>query len=163
MSPASMGSNVRRKVRSMKRLLAALMLLTGPAWAQDAQFPLPLTQLAIDQQVSADAVSNFVFASPNSQRRTLRSLTVKNGAAAGFVMVFDAAALPGNGAVTSCTSSATARPCLMWCVPLAATSWVTNEWGSPLRFTTGIVAGYSTTGCDSITASATAKFQGQAP
>lgn len=147
----------------MKRLLAALLLFAGPVWAQDAQFPVPLDQLALDQQVSADSVSNFVFSSLNSQRRTLRALTVKNGASAGFVMVFDAASLPGNGAVTSCTSSATARPCLMWCVPLAANSAVAVEWDSPLRFTTGIVAGFSTTGCDTITASATAKFMGQAP
>lgn len=145
----------------MKKLALFLALLAAPAAAQE--FPAPLDQVALDQQVSADSVSNFVFVSPNSQRRTLRTLTVKNAAVAGFVMVFDAASLPTNGAVTSCTSSATARPCLMWCWPLAANTPLAAEWSSPLRFTTGVVAGYSTTGCDTITASATAKFMGQAP
>lgn len=145
----------------MKKLLVALLLLSGPAWAQDS--PMLLDLMSVDQQVSADGVSNFVFVSLNSQRKTLRKLTVKNGASAGFVMVFDALSLPGNGAVTSCTSTATTRPCLMWCVPLVANSFVTESWDSPLRFTTGVVASYSTTGCDSITASATAKFMGQAP
>ncbi len=141
--------------------LAASILGAVPTLAQ--QFPIPLNQTSIDQQVSADTVSNFVFTSPNSQNKTLLTLSVKNAAASGYVMVFDAAALPGNGAVTSCTSSATTRPCLMWCVPLGANSSLSAQWGSPLRFTTGVVAGFSTTGCDSITASATAKFMGQAP
>lgn len=159
---ASLAPRVRRKVRNMWRTLAALLLLSGPAWAQQ-EFPVPLSQVAVDQQVSADSVSNFVFTSPNSQRRTLFSLSVKSGASAGFVLLIDGASLPSNGALTPCASSATARPCRMWCMPLAANSGMAVQWEAPLRFTTGVVAAFSTTGCDTLTASATAAFAGQAP
>lgn len=143
-------------------LALAFALAAGVAQAQ--QFPIPLNQTAVDQQVSASGVSSFSFVSLNSQRMTLESLTVNNGASAGKVLVLDAAALPSNGAVASCTSSATARPCVMWCYPLAATSGVFQQWNSPLRFTTGIIAAFSTgADCSTFTASATANFSGQAP
>ena len=51
----------------------------------------------IANQASADSVSNLVFVAP---RKQLESLTVKIGATSGYVMVFDLASLPSNGAVT---------------------------------------------------------------
>lgn len=147
----------------MLRVLAlAFALLALPASAQD--FPLPLNQYSIDQQVSANGVSSFPFVSGNSQRRSLYSLTVVSGAASGRVIVFDAAALPSDGAVAACTSSATTRPCVMWCRPLSANDAMSVQWMSPMRFTTGIIAAFSTgANCATLTASTTAMFQGQAP
>lgn len=138
--------------------LAATVL--GAAVTQAQQIlPYSLNSLLIPSQTSADSVSNFVFSTPS---RGIYSLTIKTGATAGYLMLFDATSLPANGAVASCTSIATARPCLMYCIPVAASSGLGIQWMSPLYVTSGVVAGYSTTGCDSLTASATAKFMGQA-
>ena len=137
----------------------ALALACGPLPAAAQIFNQPLNQVELDQQVSADNVSSFTF---NSPQKSLAALTVKAGASAGFAMVFDAAT-PPSGAVSSCTSAATARPCLMWCVPLAANGWADKQWNSPMSFTTGIIAVFSTTGCSTVTASATAMIMGQAP
>jgi hypothetical protein len=144
----------------MRRLLAALAfcLLAVPAVAQD--YPYPLNVVKLDQQVSAATVSSFLFTSPN---KSLASLTAVVGASAGFVMVLDAASLPANGAVASCTNAAAARPCVMWCAPVAANGMIDRQWTSPMSFTTGVLAAYSTTGCASLTASATAQFFGEAP
>lgn len=144
----------------MWRLCAvlALCLLAAPASAQI--FVNPLNTVELDQQVSPAASSNFLFNSPN---KALASLTVVAGASAGFVLVLDAASLPANGALTSCTSAATARPCLMWCVPVAANGWVDRQWNSPMSFATGVLVAFSTTGCSALTASATAQMFGQAP
>ena len=144
----------------MLRILAALLLLTGVARAQD--YPGDLDSTMVTNQVSGENVSSFVFAIPNSQRKGLRSLEIKNAAAAGFAMLVDGTSLP-SGAVASCTDASVARPCLMWCAALPANSALYRQWDSPLKFQSGIVAGYSTTGCATITASATAMFFGQVP
>lgn len=84
----------------------------------------------------------------------LYGFSVEIGATSGYVMVFDAASLPANGAVTP-----------IKCYPV--TSNGTNgllsvSWGSvPAVFTTGITLGFSTTGCFTQTASATAYFSGE--
>lgn len=144
----------------MKRLFLALAfsLLALPAAAQI--YPYALNQVEFDQQVSAAAVSSFLFTSPN---KSIASLTAVAGASAGFVMLIDAASLPANGAIASCTNAAAARPCLMWCAPVAATGMVDRQWTSPMSFTTGVLAAFSTTGCATLTASATAQFFGEAP
>ena len=110
----------------------------------------PVTGSGIANQASADSVSNLVF----TAKKLLTSLTVKIGATSGYVMLFDASSLPSNGAVTP-----------TWCYPVASDGTkgsVSADWTVPLSFTTGITAGFSTTGCDTLTASATAKFMGQA-
>lgn len=144
----------------MRRLLAAiaLCLLALPAAAQN--YPYALNEVKIDQQVSAASASSFLFTSPN---KSLASLTAVVGASAGFLMVLDAASLPANGAIASCTNAAATRPCIMWCMPVAANGSADRQWNSPMSFTTGVLAVYSTTGCASITASATAQFFGEAP
>lgn len=144
----------------MLRILALLLLLPCVARAQD--YPSDLDSTMVDMQASADTVSSFVFAIPNSQRKGLRSLEIKNAAAAGYAVLIDGTVLPA-GAIAACTSSATARPCLIWCTAMAANTSLFRQWDSPLKFQSGIVAGYSTTGCGSITASATAMFFGQVP
>lgn len=95
------------------------------------------------------AASNQVL---KASAGNLYDLTVTIGATSGYVMLFDATSLPSNGAVTP-----------VWCY--AVTSNGTNggiaaAWPSPKRFGTGITAGFSTTGCFTLTASATANFFG---
>lgn len=137
---------------------AFLAGLLGAAPTQAQFLPTPLDQVMIPSQTSADSVSNFIFTAP---QKGLYSLTIKTGASAGYLMVFDATALPSDGAVTSCTSSATTRPCLSYCIPINSASFAGVQWFSPLLTTSGIVAAFSTTGCDTLTVSATAKFTGQ--
>lgn len=111
----------------------------------------PSASAAIANQASADSVSNYVFTATN---KTLYTITVKIGATSGYAMLFDAASLPANGAVTP-----------TWCYPVTSNGTngsVAATWPQPLLFTTGITAGFSTTVCDTLTASATAKFMGQA-
>ncbi len=141
-----------------KLLIAALCLLSMPANAQI--FTNPLNTVELDQQVSTAGASSFLLNSPN---KALASLTVVAGASAGFVLVLDAASLPANGALSSCAGAATARPCLMWCAPVAANGIVDRQWNSPMSFTTGVLVAFSTTGCASLTASATAQIFAQAP
>jgi len=144
----------------MRHIALALAFVLGGSIAEAQTFVAPLNQVEIDQQVSAAAASSFLFSSPN---KALTSLTVVAGASAGFVLLLDAASLPANGAVASCTGPGTARPCLMWCAPVAANGIVDRQWNSPMSFTTGVLAAFSTTGCASLTASATAQIFGQAP
>lgn len=142
-------------MRIKHAFLAVLLFAAAPAYAQFLS--TPLNQVEISSQTSADSVSNFVFTAP---LKGLYSLTVKT-AGAGYIVVFDATSLPSNGAVTSCTSAATTRPCLMYCFPVAGAGSTSIQWSSPVFVSSGIVAGFSSTSCDSITASATAKFMGQ--
>jgi hypothetical protein len=141
-------------------VLAAALVLGGSLDSEAQTFVAPLNQVEIDQQVSPASASNFLFNSPS---KALASLTVVAGASAGFVLVLDAASLPANGALTACTGPATARPCLMWCAPVAANGLIDKQWNSPMSFTAGVLATFSTTGCATLTASATAQIFGQAP
>ncbi len=155
-------------------LLLPLLLLIGPVRAEPFQavvpmcgsppapctvanpFPTsgvgpPLAGAGLASQASADSVSNFVFTAANKQ---LSSMTVKIGATSGYVMLLDAAVLPSNGAVTP-----------KWCwrtLSDGTAGAVAVQWSPPLLATTGLTAAFSTTGCDTLTASATAKFMGQA-
>jgi len=152
------GAALHRKLASPA--LAAVLVLGGSLDAEAQVFTTPLNQVELDQQVSTAGTSSFLFTSPN---KSLASLTVVAGASAGYVLVLDAASLPANGAVTSCAGSATARPCLMWCAPIAANGYLDKQWTSPMSFAAGVLAAFSTTGCASLTASATAQIFGQAP
>lgn len=78
----------------------------------------------------------------------LYGLNVVAGASAGFVMIFNATSAPADGAVT---------PVKCWSI--AANSTLDVQWRAlPIYFATGITAVFSTTGCFSKTASATAFF-----
>lgn len=81
----------------------------------------------------------------------LYSVNVVTGASAGFVMFFNATSAPGDGAVTP-----------VYCMPIAANSGF-NMANTPIpaNFTTGITIVFSTTGCFTKTASATAFIAGQ--
>lgn len=84
---------------------------------------------------------------------SLLSLTVSTTTVSGWLMLFNATALPANGVVTPA-----------YCIPVKSdgtSGGAAFQWSTPLSFTTGIVAGFSSTGCFTLTASATAAFFGQ--
>ena len=95
----------------------------------------------------AVASSVVLKASPG----TLYGLSATLGATAGYVMVFDATSAPADGAVT---------PKYCWAVP--ANGSLAMGWPTAAAFATGIVAVFSSTGCFTKTASATAFLTGQA-
>ena len=144
----------------MRHIALALAFVLGGSLDVEAQiFPNALNTVELDQQVSTSGVSSLVVNSPN---KALASLTVFSSAA-GFALVYDAASLPSNGAVAACAGPATARPCLMWCAPIAAGGYVDRQWNSPMSFTTGIVVAVSSTGCATLTAATTGQIFAQAP
>lgn len=76
----------------------------------------------------------------------LYGFNVVAGASAGYVLIFNSTTVPADGAVTP-----------VRCLPLAANSGVdVNLRGQPVYFSTGISLSFSTTGCFTKTASATA-------
>lgn len=75
----------------------------------------------------------------------LYGYNVVAGASAGYVLVIDTNFVQADGAVT---------PAM--CMPLAANSGITVDLSTPVNFTGGIVLVFSTTGCFTKTASATA-------
>lgn len=92
--------------------------------------------------------SHVIKATPGS----LNALTITIGATSGYVMLFNATALPSNGAVTPA-----------WCARIVSDGTVGTlavAWPAAQPFSVGITAGFSTTGCFTLTASATAAFFG---
>lgn len=81
----------------------------------------------------------------------LYSVYATAGATAGFLMVFNATAAPGDGAVTPIQ-------CIQ--VPANTTQGVSFNPGPPEVYATGISVAFSTTGCFTKTVSATAFFHG---
>lgn len=75
----------------------------------------------------------------------LYGINVVAGASAGFVLITNTTTAPADGAVT---------PSL--CYPVAANGVLNTTFPTPVAFTTGISISFSTTGCFSKTASATA-------
>jgi hypothetical protein len=84
----------------------------------------------------------------------LYSWSVTSSTPAGFVLILDLAADPGNGA------SVTPK----YCYPLAANSYNSGTFagGPPGAFANGVTIVFSTTGCFTETQSATAFITGQA-
>jgi hypothetical protein len=110
------------------------------------QTPSSATSAGITPVVSAAAEASKVF---KASAGNLYAYQVTTGAAAGFVMIFDATSAPADGAVTP-----------VKCVAVAANSTVGVSMEPPEAFSTGITAVFSTTGCFTKTASATAMFSG---
>lgn len=84
----------------------------------------------------------------------LYNITVTIGASAGWLLLFDATSAPADGAVT---------PAYWYPVATNGTfGAIAVSWPAvPLKFSTGIVAVFSTTGPFTKTASATAQFSAQ--
>jgi hypothetical protein len=98
--------------------------------------------------VSAAAESSHVL---KASAGNLYSVYVTTGATAGYLMVFNATSAPADGAVTPIECAA---------VPASSTTSVSYLPGPMGVFSTGITAVFSTTGCFTKTASATAFFHG---
>lgn len=104
-------------------------------------------EAAVSSAQSTAAASNLVI---KASAGNLYQLTTAIGATSGYVMLFDATALPSDGAVTP-----------VWCGPVTSSGTnglVALSFSPPKAFATGITAGFSTTGCFTLTASATASF-----
>jgi len=108
----------------------------------------PVSAQTLSKTRATTAVSaGFVLRAGTSN---LAGLSITTGASAGYVMLFDATTVPADGAVTP------AR-----CLPIAANTGLDlNFRGSPLRFDNGVVVVFSSTGCFTKTASATAYLAG---
>jgi hypothetical protein len=109
--------------------------------------PTATAGAAITPVVSSAAESSHVF---KASAGNLYAWQVTTGASAGYVLIFNATSAPANGAVTP-----------IKCVQVSANSTVgAGPVVPPEAFSTGITALFSTTGCFTATASATAFFSG---
>jgi len=81
----------------------------------------------------------------------LYSVYATTGAAAGYLMIFNATTVPADGAVT---------PIECVYVPASATTSINYGSGPPAAASAGISVAFSTTGCFTKTSSATAFFHG---
>lgn len=126
----------------------------APPTATIAVVPLPSSSSTAglaNQQTSAAASNAVLKSSPGN----LYTVTVTLGATTGWLMLFDATSLPSNGATGSS---------LKFCSYVKSdgtAGGASFSWPTPLVFATGITAGFSSTACNSLTASATAFFYGQ--
>lgn len=102
---------------------------------------------AITPSVTSAAASNLVI---KASAGNLYSLVTTTGAVGGYVMTFNATSAPADGAVTP-----------VECVVISSYSTVGIDFGNgpPDRYSTGITAVFSSTGCFTKTASATAFFK----
>ncbi len=93
------------------------------------------------------AASRVIKASPGN----FYGYNVTSGASAGYILIYNALTAPADGTVTPVLS-----------LPLAANTGVDTSYRTPEYFSVGIVIVFSTTGCFSQTASATAFISGNA-
>lgn len=117
--------------------LVGMLLAPLPALAQSDEAVRPLANVV--------AAGSVVV---STRPVTLHRLNATAGASAGYLMAFDAIALPADGTVTP-----------VMCRAIAANSSVTVVLDAPARFATGLVLVFSTTGCFTKTISATAFFE----
>lgn len=108
--------------------------------------PTATATYGITPVVSSAAEANHVLkATPGN----LYGLSVTTGATAGYVLLFNATSAPADGAVTP-----------LFCYAIPASSSIGVTFDIPAAFATGITASFSSTGCFTKTASATAFFAG---
>jgi hypothetical protein len=112
-----------------------------------AALPSSAAAIAIVPVVSTAAEASHVL---KAAAGNLYSLYVTSGTVAGYLMTFNATAAPANGAVTPIDCVA---------VPANSTVSLFNGVGPPDYYAAGITAVFSSTGCFSQTASATAFFK----
>lgn len=129
-------------------LLEAITSTSGRLDVNTTVLPSSSSSYAIAPVVSTAAESNHVL---KNAAGNLYSVYATTGAAAGYLMVFNATSAPVDGAVTP-----------IHCIPVGAgsTAGLSFAGGPPESFSTGITAVFSTTGCFTKTASATAFFHG---
>jgi hypothetical protein len=93
------------------------------------------------------AASNVVL---KASAGNLYSVNICTGAVSGYLMLFNATSAPADGTVTPTKV-----------LPVAANAGIILDFATPLRFTTGCTAVFSTTGPFTKTASATAFISGE--
>jgi hypothetical protein len=122
--------------------LAALACLPATAYAQQPSGgvgPIAIQALGASQQLKTLPGNLF-------------SLNVVSGGTAGYILLLDSKTIPADGAVTP-----------VKCMPLAANTGIDLNWSiQPVRFVNGIAIVFSSTGCFTKTASATAFISGSA-
>lgn len=122
----------------MRRLTALFALLSAGAASAQTVPSLPRAAPAV--------ASSFLLQSGNVY---VPSIDVTTGATAGYAMLFDTATTPANGAATP-----------LWCMPIAVNTGINPTFPYPLRFKTGAMLVFSSTGCFTLTLSATAFLGG---
>jgi len=118
----------------MRRFIVAFLLMLLLPFTALAQASIP---------VATPAVAGSLIACTGPCN--LYSFHISSGASAGFLLLFNQTTVPADGAVTPSA-----------CINVAANSTVLVALSVPVRFTTGMVAVFSTTGCFTKTISATA-------
>lgn len=113
-----------------------------------AQIPTSAPGAAVAPSFTTVAASSVVA---KASAGNLYRVAVNSGASAGFLLVFNATSAPADGTVTPVV-----------CRPVAANDFVEVIYNVPVRFSTGITAVFSTTGCFTKTASATAHIEAEA-
>jgi hypothetical protein len=146
--------------------LALLVLLcAASAFAQNPGPPgsgvttvaTPASSQALPMLQSTAAEASHIF---KTQPGNLYSLGIVNTGNAGFILLVDGTTVPADGALTSCgTTNPTG--CLKACYPIGlgtATAPVYGglqmQPGPPISFVNGIIAVYSSTGCNTKTVGA---------
>jgi len=120
----------------------------GSQWVQGGGAPSSSTAAGIAQAATSAVASALVL---KGSAGNLYSVDITTGASAGYLMVFNATSAPADGTVTP-----------LICTPVAANTGIRYTATPPAVFSTGITAVFSTTGCFTKTASATAFIAGQA-
>lgn len=126
-----------------RRLCLLALLAAGSMPADAAIFSSPR---------AASTVSGGLVLKDGSGQ--LRGVNAVSGASAGFVILIDSATVPADGALTGANLP-------VRCMPLAANTGLDLSYrASPVSFYRGITIVFSTTGCFTKTASATAFLAG---
>lgn len=114
----------------------------------------PSASSGIAPGVAGSGVSGLVLkASPGNLYSIYVTPTV-----AGYLMIFNATAVPSNGATTAGVASGNMQDCIS--VPANQTSSVSYNPGPPEVFSVGISAAFSSTACSSLTLSTSAFIHG---
>jgi hypothetical protein len=139
-SPLQAGGNVA--VTSLPAVPAGTNVIGGVLPAPSSSSSIAITP----GSSSALEASHVLKASAGN----LYSLYVMTTSTAGYLMTFNAISAPSNGAVTP-----------VECIPVLASSYAIVDFADapPDRYSTGIVAVFSTTGPFTLTTSATAFFK----
>lgn len=110
--------------------------------------PSSSSSVGITPVVSTAAEANHVL---KNSPGNLYGVVITTGGTAGYLLLFDATSAPSDGAVSP-----------IYCVNTPANTTTGLSFAAaPAVFATGITASFSSTGCFTKTASATATFAGQ--
>ena len=154
------------------RFLIAAAFLAGAIVGARAQTPVAVcvpasTGTSCIPTLNPVGMSNAIAASSTLKASggTLVGFQANNtNTSSRWVLLFDANAVPSDGTVTGCATTASTRPCLAKAYQIGASSTIGVSWSPgpfPL-FTTGIILVCSTTGPFTKTATSDCVFSGEA-